>query len=370
MSGQPWPAGLAVSEGVANARSGRWVSLIVVIFVAWATAGAGLANALEVSALARAEEAWILAGAFVMSVEPAATEASTGIDVAACERLSEVEGISAAFAMALTTATISPANAPGTHATLMDVSPGLYSFLGVREPNGAGLIATGVGTRKTGLANGEEAVFTRTEDSGASATFRATTVIVDRSDLGPSLEGSFMLPTLLTGRADSCRIRTDAAHASAVPGYASQVLSGPNGTPAIVRPLLSENTHGLDFTTAYSTRILRWAWAGAAAALAALWAVVQRTRRNRHAIYQTFGMHTGARVIMQLSEWATLSIPGIAWGWGIAMAAAIGAGADPAISLIQITLHVIAAWCAASIAVIIAALAPVGTLLEALKDRS
>lgn len=370
MSESPWPVGLAVSEGVANARSGRWVSLIIVVAVAWITTGVGLANALEVSTLSRAEEEWIAAGAFVMSIEPASHETGARIDVAACERLSQTDGISASFAVAVTTATIEPANAPGTLTTLSEVSPGIYPFLDVREPTGAGLVATVTAAGPIGLADGEDTIFTRIDASGTSTPMQATAVIVDRAALSAGLEGSFMLPALLTGEADSCHVRTDPAHIEAVSTYVSQALSAPDGTLAIVRPLLSTNTYGLDFATAYSNRILRGAWAGGAVALTALWALVQRARRTRHAIYQTFGAHSQARLTMQLTEWAALSLPGATWGWGIATSLAIGLGADPGILLTQVTLQIIATWCAVSIAIVAIALIPVGTLLDALKDRS
>ena len=64
------------------------------------------------------------------------------------------------------------------------------------------------------------------------------------------------------------------------------------------------------------------------------------------------------------------ALPGATWGWGIATSLAIGLGADPGISLTQITLQIIATWCAVSIAIVAIALIPVGTLLDALKDRS
>jgi len=370
MSNTPWPIGLAVAEGMANARVGRWVSLIVVVAVAWITTGVGLANALEVSALARAEQEWIAAGAFVMSVEPASNKTGAGIDVASCERLSHVDGISASFAVAATAATIEPANAPGTPTTLTEVSPGVYPFLRVREPLGVGLLSTVAAAGPTGLADGEHSIFTQFDASRTPIPLEATAVVVGSTDLGPSLAGSFMLPTLLNGEADSCYIRTDAAHVAAVTTYVGQALSAQDGSLAVVRQLLSKNTFGLDFATAYSNRVLGWAWAGGALALTAMWALVQRTRRTRYAVYQTFGAHSQARLTMQITEWMFLSLLGTAWGWGVATSLAIGLGADPSISLTQITLQTIATWCIASIAVIAIALIPVGTLLDALKDRS
>lgn len=368
MRDAPWPLGLALTEGFANARTGRWVSLIVVVATAWVTAGVGLANALEVSALARAEDEWIAAGAFVMSVEPVSSEAGSRIDVAACERLARVEGILASFAVAATDAAIEPVSAPGTRSTLIEVSPGIYPFLGVREPRGAGVVMSAAAAEPTGLADGEEVTFRRMEGAGVAVPFRAGVVMVDGAGLGPGLEGAFLLPTLLAGEADSCQVRTDAAHMATVPAYVSQALAAADGSAAIVRPLLAKNTFGVDFATAYSNGILRWAWVAGALVLAALWAVVQRTRRARNAIYQTFGAHVRARLILQCAEWVALTAPGVVWGWGIATCVGVGSGAAPGIALVQITWQAVAAWCAASVAVVAVALIPVGTLLDALKD--
>lgn len=370
MSEARWPDGLAIIEGVANGRSGRWISLIVVVTVAWVTACVGLANALEVNALARAEDAWIRAGAFVMSVEPGSSEGGNSIDVAACEQLNQVAGVEASFASTLTGATNRPRNAPGMRTTLTQVSPGIYPFLGVDEPRGVGMVASVAAMELAGITNGEETIFRRIQMSGDSTDFQATAVIVNGVGLGPALQGSFMMPTLLVGEADSCHVRTDAAHVAAATLYVSQALSAPNGSLAVVRPLVPQDPYGIDFTTVYSWRILRWAWLGGALMITALWGLVQRARRTRHAIYQTFGVHTRARLVMEFTEWAVLSLPGIAWGWGIATTLAIGLGADPGTSLAQITLQIIAVWCAASLAVIGIGLIPVGTLLDALKDRS
>lgn len=116
--------------------------------------------------------------------------------------------------------------------------------------------------------------------------------------------------------------------------------------------------------------MLGWAWAAGAGVLVALWAVVQWTRRSRLAIYATFGAHPRARLTMQSTEWLVLSAVGSAWGWGIATAFAIGLGADARVALVQVTGQVVATWCAASIGAAALGLLPVGSLLDALKDRT
>jgi hypothetical protein len=371
MSRSQWPTRLSVSEGMANAKAGGWVSLILVAAVAWVMTAIGVANALEVSTLVRAEQSWIAAGAFVVSVEPAAKDKSAGlIDVAECEGLSRVDGVEASFAAQVTTATIEPANAPGTPTTLTYVSPGAYAFLNAREPQGVGVLATAPAAESTGLADGERTTFTRLNNADAPIAFAATLVVTRSADLSPALLGSFMLPTLLSGQADSCLVRSDAAHASAVSVYLAEALSARDGSLAIVRPLLPKSTYGVDFATAYSSRALGWAWVAGASLLAAMWALVQRTRRSRAAIYQTFGADARARLTMQFTEWTVVSLLGVVWSWGSALTLAIGFGADPSIALAQASLQILIAWCAASLAVIALSLIPVGTILDALKDRS
>lgn len=365
-----WPNSLAVSEGCANAKAGGWVSLLVTVVVAWVAVVVGLSNALEVSALVRAEREWIEAGAFVMVVEPDGDDPAGGIAVAACEGLAEVEGISAAFAATITASVIEPTNAPGTVTTLAHVSPGVFEFVGAQEVPEPALLGVASTAESTGLVHGERAGFVQVDPSKDRTSFMAVLLLVDRADLGPSLEGSFLLPTLISGRADHCYLRTDASHAQAVAGFAAESLSYPGGRPAVVRSLLSANTYGLDFGHAYSERILGKAWLAGALVLVAMWALIQRTRRPRSALYQTFGVHTRARMLMQLSEWLALSLPGLAWGWGIATVLAVAAGAEPGVLLLQITLQLVATWCAASLGVLVISLVPVGSLLDALKDRT
>ena len=367
----PWPTALAISEGLANARSGRRLATTVSVAVALVTCGVGLANALDVSALVDAEQRWIDAGAFVFVVEPGSTADDARIDVATCDRLSQVDGIGSAFAVTVTDTTAEPVNAPGTHATLAVASPGVYEFLGVDEPAGAGLLAPPQITSGTGLIDGERTRFTLESSGDAHVVdVDATVAIVHDSVLAEQLVGSYLMPSAPTGSAKQCYVRTDAEHVDDISAYIGSALAAADGTPAIVRPRLADNSYGLDFASAYSDRVLRWAWAAGAGVLIALWAITRWTRRARWAIYATFGAHSRARLTIQSTEWLALSAVGSAWGWGIATSFAIGLGADPRVTLVQVSGQIMATWCAASVGAAVIGLLPVGTLLDALKDRT
>lgn len=366
----PWPTSLAISEGLANARTGRRLAASVTTVVALVTAGVGLANALDVSALVRAEQQWIDAGAFVFVVEPGASD-SAGVDVAICDRLAAAEGIEASFAVQVTDATAEPANAPGTRATIARTSPGVYAFLGATEPPDVGVLVTSDNAARTGLIDGEATVFTvETHGTGQVSSVDATAVLVDATVLAESLSGTYLVPTDLTGPSSQCYVRTDAAHVEPVRDYLGSVLGGDDGAQAVVRPRLSETAHGIDFATAYRDRVLGWAWVAGAAVLVLLWSMAQWTRRTREAIYATFGARARARLIIQATEWLALSVVGLTWGWGIAMSFAIALGADIHVALVQVTANAGAIWCVASLGVLIVGLWPIGTLLDTLKDRS
>ncbi|ASR53909.1 hypothetical protein ACT17Q_12260 [Cellulomonas sp. CW35] len=367
---RPWPTKLSVREGLANAVAGRRLAVTVCATVALVTGGVGLANALEVSSLVDAERRWIDAGAFVFVVEPGSKTDDAGIDVSRCDRLSDVDGIDAAFAVTVTESTVEPAHAPGTRATLAVASPGVYEFLGVRAPATGGILVPPPAATSTGLADGEHSVFVVESWGRDTHEVPATAVLVDDGVLAEQLVGAYLLPTVLTGEAKQCYVRTDAAHVDEVGAYLRPHLADDDGTPALVRPRLAENSYGLDFENAYGARVLRWAWAAGAAMLVALWAVLQWSRRAKWAIYATFGADARARLTVQSAEWLVLSAAGSAWGWGMAVSYALGLGAEAGVALTQVTGQVVATWCAASVGAAAVGLLPVGTLLDALKDRT
>jgi len=372
-----WPISLSIQEGLANARAGRWLSLGIVASVAWLTAGVGIANALDVQRLVTAERSWIDAGGYTFVVEaPPSNDGSASLDAAtldaaACDSLESVEGIDGSFAIAYTQVTLEPASAPGTAATVFAVSPGVYEFLGATPVDSAAVILTQGANDRTGLVNGEYTVFTSTswDDSMAPERAVATVVLADTTMLGEQHQGTYLVPGLLPHGADACYVRTDAAHVDAVERYLASAL-GQGGNPAIVRPRLSANTYGVDFATAYQGRVLQWSWLAGGLVLAAIWAIVQWMRRTRMAIYATFGAAPRARLAMQFTEWVILGGIGAAWGWGIGMAFSLGLGVEPAIALGQVSGQILALWFVTSLGALLIGLLPVGTLLDALKDRT
>jgi hypothetical protein len=367
-----WPIALSVREGLANARAGRWLSLGIIASVAWLAAGIGIANALDVQRLVTAERSWIDAGGYTFVVEPPqSNEGAATLDAATCDALSSIDGIDGSFAIAYRPTTMEPASAPGTAATVFAVSPGIYAFLGTRPVEGAAVIlAQGVNDR-TGLVDGERTVFTSKpyDDSTVPERAFATVLTADTTMLGEQHQGAYLVPGLLPLGANACYVRTDAAHVDAVERYLAGAFGqGPN--PATVRPRLSANTFGVDFSTAYQDRVLQWAWLAGGLVLAAIWAIVQWMRRTRMAIYATFGAAPRARLAMQFTEWVILGGIGAAWGWGIGMAFSLGLGVEPAIAVGQVSGQILALWFVTSLGALLVGLLPVGTLLDALKDRT
>lgn len=366
---RPWPASLAVREGLTGTVTAGWLSVVIAVATMLVMVGIGVANAVDVSRLATAEREWIAAGGYTYVVEPG-PEAS--LSVASCERLSQVEGISGSFAVAVTDRAASVSSAPGTRATWVQVSPGIVEYFSLAAPAGANVIVTPAIVDDTALADGEHTVVTVTSYDGTATveTAPVTVTTLDSPVLAETIAGAYLAPELVGGAAQQCYVQTDAAHAGTIETHLAAALGSDRATPAIVRPRLPENTYGTDFSTVYDDRIVGWAWAAGAAALAGLWAVVQVTRRTRYAIYATFGAHAKARLTMQLTEWTAMTLAGAVWGWAIGIALAIGLGADIGIALTQVTVQIIAAWCAATLAAILVGLIPVGTLLHALKDRT
>lgn len=371
MSAKPWPVGLSAREGILNATSGRWLPALIILATAAVTAVAGIANSVEVSNLVRAETAWIEAGGFTYVVEASGGSADASISVVDCERLRDVDGVGSAFALAVTDSTAWPSNAPGTTSTFATASSGIWGFFDLTPMTGQTILVTPAVTKATGLQDGEDTVIavaaSRRADAQRTEAVRA--IALDSPSLPESLSGTLVSVELVNGRAQQCYVKTDAAHDEAVRGMLAGALAE-GDSPASVRPRLSQNTYGVEFSTAYQARPLQWAWAAGAGVLGALWGVVRWTRRSRLAIYATFGADSRSRLVMEVAEWATLTGVGAVFGWATGLALSIGAGVDPEIAVVQTSGQVFAAWCAASIVTVVVSLSPVGTLIDALKDRT
>lgn len=367
-----WPDRRAALEGLADARCGRWTAVVVVLAVGWTVAGVGLANALEVSRLIEVERAWVSAGGRVLVAEPGSRSETAAVDAAACTRLRETEGVAGAFAVKTTDRAAQPRTAPGTRATLTRVSPGIFAFFDLEAPTGAAVLAAPTTVDPVGLRDGDSTVLDVLAFDGTSASVAGTAEIrvVASAVLPDEVTGTWLVPDLHHGPATSCYVAAEPGRLDAVRAYAADALAGPDGAPAVVRPRLTESAHGLELATAYGSRPLRWAATAGAALLTALWAATGWARRGRLAVYATFGAHRRALLVMQVAEWAALSVVGGVWGWALAVTGALALGGDAETVLVQVTMHAVATWSGATAAVVLLGLLPTGSLLDALKDGS
>lgn len=369
-TGSLWPNSLAAREGVANAIAGRWTSVVLLLAIAWATGAVALANALDVSRLSSAERAWIAAGGYTIIVEPGDRDHST-LDAATCDRLAGVSGVKGAFAASVSQSAAAPISAASTRATVAHVSPGIYSFFAINPPPGAGVLGTPSTLEPLGLRAGDRTTLVTTSFDGTTRSRTQTVQIglIDSPLIGDDLAGTWLVPDLLTGGAAQCYVSTDSAHVAAVSAYAAEALTAADGTPAVALPRLVDSGYGLDFASAYSQRPLGWASCAAAILLATLWTAVSWSRRGQLAIYATFGAGKRARTVIQFAHWTVLSVVATAWGWAVALCTALGLGADPAIALLQVSCHALVTFSVSGLGALAVSLLPVGTLLDALKDR-
>ena len=168
--------------------------------------------------------------------------------------------------------------------------------------------------------------------------------------------------------AETCYVRTDAAHVDSVRDLMVGTL-GWDGAPPVVTDRLRSGEFTVDYSEAYEHRTLRNAWLVGAAALLLLWATLTWTRRGRIAIYATFGMSADSRVVLAAAEWSMLASLGATWGWSIGVVGALVLGAPPTVALSQVTTQGLLVILAASVGAILLAAAPAGSLLAHLKDR-
>ena len=365
-----WPLGLSAREGVATARTGRWTSLLLTVAVAW-TVAAGAADAVNVTRLVEGEKAWIDAGGYVFVVTGARTDQQQNpIPAAVCDRLAAIDGIDGSFALTRGDANGSLSYIPGGRASIYAVSAGVATFLGV-PPAATGIVIGTLGfADRTGAHDGDVVrVVQRASFSAPAAESDPLTLrIADSAVMGEEFDGAMLMPARLTGTADACYVRTDAAHHAAVEAALPSYLAY-NGQPAIPNPRLFESEFTVDYTHAYEDRQLRWLWVPCAALLGLLWGMLQWFRRSHVAIYATFGMQAPSRLTMQASEWGVLAGLGLLWGWAIGVVGAVALGARVTQALAQVTAHALLVVLGASVIVVVLGLRPTGTLLSALKDR-
>lgn len=370
MSRRIWPLSLAAREGVATARTGRWTSLLMVIAIAW-TVAAGAADAAGVTRLVEDEQTWIDAGGYVFVATGARQDGVTNpIPADVCDRLSRIDGIDASFALARGDANGSLSYIPGGRASIYSVSAGAATFLGV-APAPTGIVIGTLGfADRTGAHDGDVVRVTqRASFSGAAGESDPLTLrVADTAVMGDEFDGAMLMPARLTGTADACYVRTDAAHHSAVEAALPSYLAY-NGLPAIPNPRLFESDFTVDYTHAYEDRPLRWLWVAGAVLLGLLWAMLQWFRRSHVAIYATFGMRAPARLTMQTAEWAVLAAVGTLAGWSMGVAGALALGARTHQAVAQVTEHAALTLLGATVLVVLLGLRPTGTLLNALKDR-
>lgn len=371
MSARAWPVRLAAREGLATARTGRWTSLLMALAVLWLVAAPAAADAVSVSRLIDDEQAWIDAGGHVYVVTGAKTDGEQNpIPVQACESLRGVTGVLGAFALARTQDAGTLSQIPGGRASLYDVSSGALPFLGAAPADGGAVLATAGFAERTGVVDGETDTVVRRGPLGTvpDASDPLTVRVVNTAIMGDEFDGALLVPSQLGPTADSCYVRTDAAHDQAL-ASALPALLAHEGDPAIPNPRLFASDFTVDYSHAFEERPLRWLWVPAAALLGLLWAMLQWFRRSHVAIYATFGMGQAPRLAMQLAEWGALAAVGAAWGWGLGVAGALALGAHPAQALGLVTIHAVLTVAGASVVVVVLGLRPAGTLLNALKDR-
>ncbi|WP_217615151.1 hypothetical protein [Cellulomonas sp. GbtcB1] len=368
-----WPDRLAAAEGLANARNGRWTSVLLVLVASWLVGSSGAANALEVGRLVSVEREWVAAGGRTFVVEPSDPSERGGIDVALCDRLVDVDGVTGSFSTLSTSAAAAPRSAPGHRATIVQVSPGVHRFFDVTAARGAGVIATSEMVARTGVRDGEVVTLDISAFDGAvlpaTATATAELRVLDSPALAADLREAWLVPELLAGAASRCYVATDAAHLSSVQAHLGQALAAHDGTPAVVRPRLAGSTYGLELAGAYAQRPLAGASVFGGAMLTVLFIVVRWHHRGQWAVYRTFGAHRRALLLIQLAEWLVLTAVGCAWGWATSVALGIGQAVDVHVVVVQATAHAAVTWASGTLGVIAAAMLPTGTLLDTLKDR-
>lgn len=348
-----WPLRLATREGIRNALLGRWVSALVVVTVSMLITATSFGAAWGASRLVQAETRWWEEGGGILLAR-ATDQDHPVIDATRCDHVNSLPGVVGAYAATTPTGTLSPL--PGVRATEIRVSPGVFRFHGIAPPGGPVLLAGASVLENRGISPGTEVVI-----SGGLVAV----VEVPDATLPQELAGAWLNPEMVSGSAEHCVVKVEPGYHSGVTRYLETQLASPAGRPAVVLPLLASPR---DFVSEYRSRPLAWGWAAAAVLLGGMWALVTWLRRDRVAIHTTFGAHPQARLVIQLAEWTTLTLPALCWGWASAITWSVALGMQPHVALTQVSATAVAAWSGASLIAVAIGLIPVRSLLSALKE--
>lgn len=365
-----WRVAVAIDEGLRNWRSGRWLTVLASAFVVAALTVPAAVDGHGISRMIEDEQAWEQAGGRMLVVS---NEAAGGVDRAACESVSRLDGVMASASVTRLTARAGVPNAPEAQLPLVAVTEGIGPLLRL-EPSGGGVLvprdlADGIGVREGSsltlfLDDSHDPSLTGLLPEGP-VTVGAVT---DTSVLGQDLSSAVLLPSSASGRAGSCVVRAGPGYLEAVRAGLPAMLGLP-GEDAIVADRLVGGEYARDFSVEYATRGLKQSPWLVGASISLLWLLLVWMRRSRDGLYATLGADATTRAIIRAAEGLAL-VGTSALLAATVTSATLALTAHHADALVgDVVRHFTIAISLALLGVLVSVLLPLRSPLAVLKDR-
>ncbi len=319
--GDAWKVRASVLEGLINVRAATLLAPAVLAIAALVIAAALLTDALTVSRILRAEDAYLAAGGDLLVAQG---QDGAKLDSHACVALANLAGVRVAAAVTVQPAAARLVGRPESRQTLVLATAGVLDLLDAPDLRATDVLVSRTIADRWQWSTG---AYLQLDPSGAApGTPARVLTVAGVADLALLAEGASTGVLALrppTGQADVCFVRIEAPYRDDLRAAIPAALGTTAGSAITVADRLPAGAAAQDPAAAFASRTTRWAPPAAGAVVGLLWVVVAWTRRGRAALYASVGVPYSGGVLVRLTEGATLVVLGGLWGTSIAATAAV-----------------------------------------------
>lgn len=315
-----WTVRAAALEGVRSARSGRWLSVSLVLLAATAFAGSvGLDLHTYARTAAQLEE-WEQAGGRVIVVRNAAE----GIAWQDCIDVGAVPGVAGAVPVVRAQSRYTPAHTPDSARSLSITSPQIWGFLDQPAQPGEILVssrAVGIPGPYLRLTPAPATAGVETTQTGPSAQADlpayplSVSTGLDLTWLGEVHGTGLVAVTARAPEPGECFVRAEPGAEQQLARALPALLTRPGAAaPTHADPLLPQGAFPRDLDQELRERPTQDLALGAGVVLGVIGILMQWIQRGGNALYRAIGLSQRHLVAARWAEWMVLMLTGILLG--------------------------------------------------------
>lgn len=363
-----WRMSIAVGEGLRNWYHGRWLTVLLTVFISAVLTMPALVDGIAVARMIEEERAWVAAGGRMLVVT---NDDGEGIPRAACESAARISGIAATVALTRLPSRVGFANAPDSEIPVVAAGEGIGPVLGLAGSTGAVLpedVAEALGVEVGDRVHLTE--LATSDGDGVFVTQEAVPVgaISDTTVLGEEYAYAVLLPTSAVGMARTCLVRVEPGFVESVRSALPTLLAS-GGLDGVVADRLIGGEFARDFADEYASRGLRHAPWSVGAAVSLVWLLITWVRRGRDGLYATVGADGPTRAVIRTAEGFALLGTSAAVSAGVVTIGLVLATHDLGMVAQLAARHLVVATSVSVVGVVLSTAVPLRSPLAALKDR-